>query len=285
MTLLVFGSTGQVARELALVAPNARFVGRNEADLADPAACARLIRDARPDAVINAAAWTAVDLAEAQEAAARVVNGEAPGLMAQACAELGAPFVHISTDYVFSGDGEAAWREDDATAPINAYGRSKRLGEEQVLRRGGRCAILRSSWVFSRFGANFVRTMLRAGEGRPALRVVNDQIGGPTPASAVARACLDLAARLREPAPRTGLYHLAGAPDVSWAGFASAIFEAAAMECEVVGVPSSDWPRPARRPSNSRLDCDRIRRHLGVQRPDWRSALGPIVAHLRTDDA
>lgn len=285
MTLLVFGSRGQVARELALIAPDARFVGRDEADLADPSACARLIRDARPDAVINAAAWTAVDLAEGQEAAARVVNGEAPGQMAQACAELGAPFVHISTDYVFSGAGEAPWREDDATAPINAYGRSKRLGEEHVLRRGGRCAILRTSWVFSRFGANFVRAMLRAGEGRASLRVVDDQIGGPTPASAVARACLDLAGRLREPEARPGLYHLAGFPDVSWASFASAIFETAAMGCEVVGVPSSDCPRPARRPSNSRLDCDRIRRHLSVQRPDWRSALGPIVAQLRTDDA
>ncbi|WP_020188114.1 dTDP-4-dehydrorhamnose reductase [Methylopila sp. 73B] len=285
MTLLVFGSTGQVARELALVAPTARFVGRAEADLTDPAACARLICDARPDAVINAAAWTAVDLAEEQEAAARVVNGEAPGRMAEACAELGAAFVHISSDYVFSGAGEAPWREDDATAPINAYGRSKRLGEEQVLRHGGRCAILRTSWVFSRFGANFVRTMLRAGEGRSSLRVVNDQIGGPTPASAVARACLDLATGRRESGARPGLYHLAGAPDVSWAGFASAIFAAAAMECEVVGAPSSDCPRPARRPSNSRLDCGRIKRHLGVQRPDWRSALGPIVGHLRTDDA
>lgn len=285
MMLLVFGSTGQVARELALAAPAARFVGRNEADLTDPRACARLIRAARPDAVINAAAWTAVDLAEEQEAAALIVNGEAPGQMAQACAELAAPFVHISTDYVFSGAGEAPWREDDATAPINAYGRSKRRGEEQVLRHGGRCAILRTSWVFSRFGANFVRTMLRAGEGRSSLRVVDDQIGGPTPAAAVARACLDLAAALRESEAHRGLYHLAGAPDVSWASFASAIFETAAMECDVVGVPSSDCPRPARRPSNSRLDCDRIRRHLGVRRPDWRSALGPIVAQLRTDHA
>ena len=285
MTLVVFGSTGQVARELRLIAPEARFVARHEADLGDPARCARLIREVRPAAVINAAGWTAVDLAETHEAAARVVNGEAPCRMAQACAEVDAAFVHISTDYVFSGAGDAPWREDDAPAPINAYGRGKRLGEERVLNEGGRSAILRTSWVFSRFGGNFVRTMLRAGESRSPLRVVNDQIGGPTPAAAVAAACLHLAERLREPDARSSLCHLSGAPDVSWADFAMAIFDAAGISREVVGVPSSDCPRPARRPSNSRLDCDRIRRHLGVRRPDWRSALGPIVAHLRTDGA
>ena len=194
MKLLVFGQTGQVARELARAAPEALFLGRDQADLSDPAACAAAIRAHRPDAVINAAAWTAVDRAETEEAAATVVNGHAPGAMAQACADLGAPLVHISTDYVFDGAGSLPFRPGDPTAPLGAYGRSKLAGEAAVRAAGGAHVILRTSWVFSAHGANFVKTMLRLGADRPALRVVADQIGGPTPADAIAAACLSLAA-------------------------------------------------------------------------------------------
>ena len=187
MTLLVFGQTGQVAQALASLAPEAVFLSRTQADLSDPEACAAAIRAHAPQAVINAAAWTAVDRAEAEEAAAHVVNAEAPGAMARACADLAIPFLHVSTDYVFDGSGDSPWQPGDATGPINAYGRSKLAGEEAIRAAGGPHAILRTSWVFSAEGANFVKTMLRLSETRDALGVVGDQIGGPTPASAIAR--------------------------------------------------------------------------------------------------
>ena len=175
--VLVFGKTGQVARELARRCPagvTARFLGRDQADLMDPAACAAAIADC--DVVINAAAWTAVDKAEAEEAAATVVNGAAPTAMAARCAALGLSFLHISTDYVFDGTGEAPFRPDHLTAPLGAYGRSKLAGEQGVLAAGGRSLILRTSWVVSAHGANFVKTMLRLGRERDSLNVVADQI-------------------------------------------------------------------------------------------------------------
>ena len=180
--ILVFGSTGQVATELRRLAPEATFLGRDKADLTDPEACAAAIRAHDPSAVINAAAWTAVDKAEEEEATATVVNGTAPGAMARVCADLGIPFVHISTDYVFEGGGTAAWAPTDPTGPLGAYGRSKLAGEQALQAAGGTWAILRTSWVFSAHGNNFVKTMLRLSETRDALNVVGDQIGGPTPA-------------------------------------------------------------------------------------------------------
>ena len=186
--LLIFGKTGQVALELARIAPDARFAGRDEADLTDPAACAALIRDARPRAVINAAAYTAVDKAESDQAAARLVNADAPGAMAAACAELGVPFVHISTDYVFDGSGDQPRAEDAETGPLGVYGATKLEGERAIAAAGGQWAVLRTSWVFSAHGANFVKTMRRLGAERPRLTVVADQIGGPTAAADIARA-------------------------------------------------------------------------------------------------
>ena len=278
--ILVFGRTGQVARELALLAPQARFLGRDAADLAQPAACAEAIRALRPAAVINAAAWTAVDRAEAEEPAARVVNAEAPAAMARACAGIGAPLVHLSTDYVFDGAGTAPFAPDHPTSPLNAYGRTKLAGEEAVRAAGGVHAILRTSWVFSAHGANFVRTMLRLGAERPVLRVVADQTGGPTPAGAIAAACLTVAARLAEDPGLGGTYHFAGAPDVTWAAFARAILAEARLGAQVEGIATSDYPTPARRPANSRLDCTGLAR-LGLARPDWRPALAEVVATLR----
>ena len=278
--LLVFGRTGQVATELARLAPEARFLGRDEADLMNPAACAAAIAAHAPRAVINAAAWTAVDKAEAEEEAATRINGDAPGAMARACAARGIPFVHISTDYVFDGAGEAPFTPDHPTAPLGAYGRSKLKGEEAVRTAGGTYVILRSSWVFSAYGANFVRTMLRLGAERERLTVVADQIGGPTPARAIAAACLTIAEQLGAEPVKTGTYHFAGTPDASWADFARAIMAEAALPCVIEDIPSSAYPTPARRPANSRMDCAGLAR-FGLTRPDWRSALKTTLAELR----
>ena len=280
MKLLVFGQTGQVARELARAAPEALFLGRDQADLSDPAACAAAIRAHRSDAVINAAAWTAVDKAETEENAATVVNGHAPGAMAQACADLGTPLVHISTDYVFDGVGTLPFRPSDPTAPLGAYGRSKLVGEEAVRASGAQHVILRTSWVFSAHGANFVKTMLRLGADRPQLRVVADQIGGPTPADAIAAACLTLASALRD-GVKGGTHHFSGAPEIRWAGFARETFSQAGMAVTVEDIPSSAYPTPARRPLNSRLDCAALAAEFGITQPDWRAALARVIAELK----
>lgn len=280
MKFLVFGKTGQVARALHRLVPEAQFLGRDQADLADPAACAAAILAHRPDAVINAAAWTAVDRAETEEDAATVVNGAAPGAMARACADLGAPLIHISTDYVFDGAGTLPFRPDDPTAPLGAYGRSKLAGERAVRAAGGTHVILRTSWVFSAHGTNFVRTMLRLGAERPALRVVADQIGGPTPADAIAATCLTLTRGLRDGA-NGGTHHLAGAPETSWACFARETFAQAGLAVTVEDIPTSAYPTPARRPLNSRLDCSALKAEFGITQPDWRAALARVIAELK----
>jgi dTDP-4-dehydrorhamnose reductase len=279
MRALVFGKTGQVARELQRLLPDARFLGRREADLADPAACAAAIASADIDVVINAAAWTAVDKAEAEEAAATVVNGAAPTAMARAAADRGVPFLHLSTDYVFDGNGNRPFAPDHPTAPLNAYGRSKLAGELGVRAAGGSHLILRTSWVFSAHGMNFLKTMLRLGRERDTLRVVADQIGGPTPADDIANTLVFLAGELLEGAPG-GTQHYAGAPNVSWADFARAIIAQAELPCRIEDIPSSDYPTPARRPLNSRLDCQGLQAAFGVFRPDWRQGLSNILKEL-----
>ncbi|MDB6452777.1 dTDP-4-dehydrorhamnose reductase [Falsirhodobacter sp. 20TX0035] len=276
--ILVFGETGQVARELKRRLPDATFLSRAQADLSDPAACAAAIRDSAATAVINAAAWTAVDKAETEEAAATVINGDAPAAMARACAEKGIPFVHISTDYVFDGSGTAPWTPSDATGPIGAYGRSKLAGEQGVQAAGGAHAILRTSWVFSAHGNNFVKTMLRLAE-RGTLNVVEDQVGGPTPAADIADTCIAMAKALCDDPSTSGIYHLSGAPDVSWADFAREIFAQAGLTVEVTGIPSSAYPTPAKRPANSRMDCGDLA-VFGLSRPDWRPGLKDVLNEL-----
>jgi len=280
MKLLIFGKTGQVARELAARAPGAVFLGRADADLSDPAACAAAIAHHAPQAVINAAAYTAVDRAEADEATAAIVNGTSPGAMARAAAAMGAPLVHISTDYVFPGGGSAAWAPGDATGPLGVYGRTKLAGEEAVCAAGGVHAILRTSWVFSAHGANFVKTMLRLSETRDALNVVDDQIGGPTPAGDIAAACLTIAAALIGDPHKSGTYHFSGAPDVSWKGFACETFARAGRDVAVTGIATADYPTPAARPLNSRLDCRTTTEAFGIARPDWRDGLDAVLDAL-----
>ena len=278
--ILVFGKTGQVARELARLVPEARYLGREDADLSDPAACAAAIAAHRPEAVINAAAYTAVDRAETDAARATLINGAAPVAMARACAALAVPFVHISTDYVFDGAGSEPFTPDHPTAPLNAYGRSKLIGEDGVRSAGGAHVILRTSWVFSAHGNNFVRTMLRLGAERDYLRVVADQIGGPTPARAIASACLHIVKQLHDAPAKSGTYHFAGAPETSWAGFARAIMAEAGLACRIDEIASAEYPTPARRPMNSRLDCSGLSA-LGLTRPDWREHLHTLITDLK----
>lgn len=277
MTLLVFGKTGQVATELQRLQGDRAmvFLGRDQADLATPAACATAIDRLRPSAVINAAAYTAVDRAEQDEPMATTVNGTAPGTMARTCADLGIPLLHVSTDYVFDGSGTQPWAETDPTQPINAYGRSKRTGEEAVRAAGGAHVILRTSWVFSPHGRNFVKTMLRLAGTHDRLSVVDDQIGGPTPASAIAAALLGLSDALRDGAPG-GTLHFSGQPFVSWADFARAIFAAHGAEVDVVPVGSEAYPTPAARPRNSRLRFSQAA-GLGDTAPSWQDALGFVT--------
>lgn len=278
--ILVFGQSGQVARELARLAPDAMYLGRDKADLSDPEACAAAIRAHSPRAVINAAAYTAVDRAEDQDALAAYINGAAPAAMARECAALDVPFVHISTDYVFDGAGTAPFAPDHPTAPLGAYGRTKLMGEQGVQAAGGVYAILRTSWVFSCHGNNFVRTMLRLGAERDSLRVVADQIGGPTPARAIAHACLTIADTLPDTPATSGIYHFSGAPDTSWAGFAREIMARAGLDCRIEDIATSDYPTPAKRPLNSRLDCSSLSM-FGLERPDWRQGLADVLTELK----
>ena len=279
MTILVFGKSGQVATELQRY-DDVRAVGRDEADLTQPEVCAELIRSVAPTAIINAAAYTAVDKAETEADLAHLVNGEAPGAMARAAAVLGIPFVHISTDYVFDGTGEVARKPDEATGPLGVYGQSKLAGEEAVIAAGGTYAILRTSWVYSAHGNNFLKTMLRLSETRDALNIVADQIGGPTPAGAIADACHSIAEQLASGQGQSGIYHFSGAPDASWADFARDIFEQSGRTVAVGDITTAEYPTPAQRPLNSRLDCTSLSSAFGIDRPDWKSHTRSILSAL-----
>ncbi|WP_386624754.1 dTDP-4-dehydrorhamnose reductase [Sulfitobacter geojensis] len=279
MSILVIGKAGQVAQELAKL-PDVICIGRDEADLTAPEQVSHAIHAYTPSAVINAAAYTAVDRAEDEEALATLINGDAPGVMARDCAVLGIPFVHISTDYVFDGGGTQPWRPDDATGPLGAYGRSKLIGENKVRAAGGAYGILRTSWVVSAHGNNFVKTMLRLGSERDALNVVADQIGGPTAAKDIALSCHSMARQLIDSPDKAGTYHFAGAPACNWAEFARAIFDQAGLACAVTAIPTSAYPTPAERPLNSRMDCTLSEAVFGITPPDWRTGLTEILNDL-----
>jgi dTDP-4-dehydrorhamnose reductase len=277
MKILVFGKTGQVASELQRQA-DVTALDRTQADLSDPAACAAIVRHTDADVIINAAAYTAVDQAEVNEGLATTINAVAPTKMAKAAATRGLPFLHVSTDYVFDGSGSAPRTPEEPGAPINAYGRSKLAGEQGVAASGGTYAILRTSWVFSAQGTNFVKTMLRLGKERSAISVVDDQIGGPAPAADIAAALLKMAGQLHPDNSRT--YHYAGTPDVSWKDFATEIFLQAALPVEVLGIPTSSYSTPAERPLNSRLDCTSMQKMFGIPQPDWRVGLTKVLQNL-----
>ena len=274
--MLVFGSSGQVARELRTLRPEATFLSRADADLATPSSCYEKILDARPFAVVNAAAYTAVDKAEGEPSLANRINAEAPAAMARACAELEIPFVHISTDYVFDGEGTCPFAPGDETAPKNVYGRSKELGEQLVRASGATHAIFRTSWVFSPYGQNFPKTMLKLFQSKERLTVVSDQVGGPTPARAIAEACVTAMKALVRSPELSGTYHLSGYPDTSWSDFARTIAKRFEASTEIVDILTREFPTPAKRPLNSRLDCSSLSK-LGLQRPEWEGFLGELT--------
>lgn len=283
MKVVLFGANGQVGREIVDAAASRKIelipIYRADADLLHPGAAAKIIETHRPQSVINAAAWTAVDLAEKESAAAERLNTQAPREIAEACAKRGARFIHISTDYVFDGASSAAPLDEEApTAPLNLYGATKLRGEEAVLKASPHAIIMRTSWVYSPSGSNFVKTMLRLGEANRSLNIVADQLGGPTPASAIAAACLRIA---EEPNGPGGVYHFQGAPAASWADFAAAIFAASGQDVRVNQITSAEYPTPARRPLYTVLNCSKIHRDYGLEQPDWRADLPRTIALIR----
>lgn len=279
MSVLVFGKTGQIATELREQSGIINL-GREAANLIDPTSCAATIYERQPVAVINAAAYTAVDRAESDEELAKVINGDAPSAMAKACADLDIPFIHISTDYVFNGIGSTPWSPQDETDPIGAYGRSKLVGEEAVQTIGGQFVVLRTSWVFSAYGSNFVKTILRLAESHERLTVVADQFGGPTPARDVAATCISIVNTFLNGGGKSGIYHYAGAPDTTWSEFARAIILQSGHNTIIEEITSKDYFTPATRPLNSRMDCTEIETQFGIERPDWRQGLSNVLWSL-----
>jgi dTDP-4-dehydrorhamnose reductase len=291
--VLVTGATGQLGIELACAAWPAGWTAvafdRAMLDLADPVAiraCIAAGHDGTPwTAVINGAAYTAVDKAEADIVTAWTINTMAPAVFAESCAAADIPLVQVSTDYVFSGDKAGAWEVDDPVAPLGVYGASKLGGELAVRTSGVRHAIVRTAWVVSAHGSNFVRTMLRVAEARDQLAVVNDQRGSPTAAADLAQALATIAVRLADdPHAPSGTFHFSNAGDISWADFAIEIFRQSALRggpsAEVARILSSDYPTPARRPANSRLSHTAIHDAYGIVPRDWREGLSDILDQL-----
>ena len=289
MRIAVTGSKGQVATSLQERAgPKLAVaaVGRPAFDLADRAAVLAGLEAARPGVIVNAAAYTAVDKAEAEEALALRVNGEGAGHVAEAAERLGVPLLHLSTDYVFDGALDRAYREDDPTGPTGSYGRSKLAGEKAVAAACENSVILRTAWVYSPFGANFVRTMLRLNETRDEVGVVADQRGNPTSALDIADALIEIAARVKDDSsPRLrGIFHMTGSGETTWADFAEFVFHEAEARgrrlTRVKRIATADYPTPARRPANSRLDNEKLARVYGLSLPDWRGSVAACCARL-----
>lgn len=283
-TILQFGATGQVARELLMCAPYAgariQSLSRHDCDLTDEASVRRAVLDASEDTdvVVNAAAYTAVDRAEDDREAAIAINERAPGVMAHACRERALPLIHLSTDYVFSGEKPASYGEDDPVEPIGVYGHSKLAGERAVSLAHPGAVILRTSWVFSPWGQNFLRTMVRLAGEREELGIVDDQHGCPTPAADLAEAVLAIALKLaRGQDGYGGIYHFSGGEPTTWRRFADAIFaemSALGMKTPKVNpVTTREYPTPAARPAHSVLNCRKIGRVFNIQPADWRAGL------------
>lgn len=287
MRVLVTGRQGQVATALGeRLDAELIWAARPHFDLADPASIERFVAQAAPDLIVSAAAYTAVDKAEDEPELAMTINGEAPGLLARAAARRGAPIVHLSTDYVFDGSGQRPWREDDPVGPLGVYGATKLAGERAIAAEGAPYAILRTAWVYSSFGANFVKTMLRLAESRDRITVVDDQIGCPTSALDIADAIAAVVRKWQAEGPdgTQGIYHIAGSGSASWADLAREVFrlsrERGGPFAEVEGIPTAQYPTRATRPANSRLDCAHFESAFGFAFPAWQASLAEVIARL-----
>jgi dTDP-4-dehydrorhamnose reductase len=285
MRVLVFGSTGQIGSELRRADWQQGIelisLDRTAADFSEPKHLPAIVRREKPDAIVIAAAYTAVDKAETDEDAARVVNAEAPEAIARTAAELSVPVVSFSTDYVFDGEKDGEYEEDDRPGPINAYGRTKLAGEHAVRATNARHLILRTSWVYSARGANFLRTILKLSAARERIDVVADQTGCPTAAPDIARAVARILPDIVRGDGPWGTYHLAGETATSWHGFAEAILEEAAARgqklSELCAVTTADYPTPTRRPRNSRLSSRRFAEAFGVRLPGFRESIPRVL--------
>ncbi|NTV72291.1 MAG: dTDP-4-dehydrorhamnose reductase [Azonexaceae bacterium] len=296
MTILLLGKDGQVGWQLQRsLAPHGAVVAcaRAQCDLSDPDQIRSLVREVRPSVIVNATAFTAVDKAESEPELAYRINAEAPGVLAGEVAALGALLVHYSTDYVYDGRKTTPYVESDPTAPLSVYGRTKLAGEEAIRAVGGRSLIFRTSWVFGARGENFVKTILRLAREKESLDVVGDQIGSPTPAALIATVTGVVLAMVRHGQPekmaKNEIYHLAAARPVSWCEFARTIVSLAGqmpgfnlrLNPEAIRpITTAEYPVPARRPLNSRLDCTRLETDFGLQMPDWQPYLGRMLQLL-----
>lgn len=293
LRILIPGKTGQVGWELQdALAPLGTVIAldASQMDLANPDSVRRAIRDAQPEIIVNAAGYTLVDKAEAEPELAMQINGLAPGIMAEEARRLGAALVHYSTDYVFDGTKNGPYTEDDKPNPLSAYGRSKLAGEQAIRGSGAPHLIFRTSWVYAARGQNFVRTMLRLGRERSELRIVDDQVGAPTWARFIAQATAQVLRQLGDGhkaiRDRAGIYNLTATGAVSWYGFASAIFVEAQAQLgmtppNLIPITTAEYPLPARRPANSRLDNSKLTRAFGLTPPSWNKMLKACMHELR----
>ena len=280
MKILLFGKTGQVAKELCN-RPNVTAIGRDKADFTEPQKIIEIVKSTDADIIINAVAYTSVDLAEEEFELANIINGTTVKELAKVSASRNIPFLHISTDYVFKGDGNLNWKTTDRTNPQNSYGKSKLIGESGILEAGGPHVILRTSWVFSSHGNNFVKTMLRLASNNNELSIVKDQIGGPTCAKDIANALWKIASDFYAGNGITGIYHFSGKPNSSWANFASEIFSQSQQDIKIKQILTKDFLTKAKRPLNSRLDCSSLRIDYGIKQPEWKKGLTNVLANLK----
>jgi dTDP-4-dehydrorhamnose reductase len=280
MKILLFGKTGQVAKELCN-RPNVTAIGRDKADFTEPQKIIEIVKSTDADIIINAVAYTSVDLAEEEFELANIINGTTVKELAKVSASRNIPFLHISTDYVFKGDGNLNWKTTDQTNPQSSYGKSKLIGESGILEAGGPHVILRTSWVFSSHGNNFVKTMLRLASNNNELSIVKDQIGGPTCAKDIANALWKIASDFYAGNGITGIYHFSGKPNSSWANFASEIFSQSQQDIKIKQILTKDFLTKAKRPLNSRLDCSSLRIDYGIKQPEWKKGLTNVLANLK----
>ena len=292
--ILVFGRSGQVGWELRhklACLGQVAAVDYPEIDFTRPDSICEAVRAAQPAVIVNAAAYTAVDKAEAEPALAYAINAVAPGVLAEEGRRLGSILVHYSTDYVFDGTKQGAYLETDSPNPMNVYGKTKLAGDEAIESAGGDYLILRTSWVYGARGSNFLLTMLRLAKERAELRIVDDQTGAPTSSECIAQATADLLAQLLAPQGgglqgRSGIYNLTNAGETTWFGFAKAFLSkppevTGVIASDLIPITTAEFPRPAKRPANSRLSCRRVEEAFGVRMPHWEDALSLVLETLR----